>query len=170
LARMQRRSARDDLADDSPFEDHVVKIYRCAKVVKGGRRFRFAALVIVGDRAGSVGVGYGKANEVPSAVDKGIKDARKNMFAVNLKSQTIPHRIVASYGASRVVLVPAREGTGVIAGVNLRPLLELAGIRNVLTKSVGSHNPKNMVAAGVQALKQLRTAEMVAKLRGVQLT
>ena len=156
--------------EDSPFEDHVVKIYRCAKVVKGGRRFRFAALVIVGDRKGQVGTGYGKANEVPVAVEKGIKAARKNLFTVPMKGATLPHRIVGRFGASKVIMVPASEGTGVIAGVHLRPLLELAGIRDVLTKSVGSRNPKNLVKAGVNGLKGLRTAETVAKLRGVKLS
>ncbi len=150
-------------------EDHVVKIYRCAKVVKGGRRFRFAALVIIGDRNGTVGIGYGKANEVPSAVDKGIKNAHKQTFKISLKGHTIPHRVESRYGASKVILVPASEGTGVIAGVHLRPLLELAGIRNVLTKAHGSTNPKNMVQAGAVALRRLRTPEKVAELRGVTL-
>ena len=170
MTRTQSQRGRDAFGDDSPFEDHVVKIYRCAKVVKGGRRFRFAALVIVGDRAGNVGVGYGKANQVPAAVEKGIKDARKNVAPVNLKDATIPHRIEARYGASKVLLLPASEGTGVIAGVHLRPLLELAGIRDVLTKTHGSTNPKNLVVAGMVALKSLRTREMVAKLRGVALS
>ncbi|OPX22281.1 MAG: 30S ribosomal protein S5 [Planctomycetales bacterium 4484_123] len=154
--------------EESPFEEKVVKIYRCAKVVKGGRRFRFAALVIVGDRNGQVGVGYGKANQVPAAVDKGIKNARKNVVQVSLKGNTIPHRVLARYGAARVIMVPAREGTGVIAGVHLRPLLELAGVRDVLTKSIGSSNPKNLLLAGLRGLMQLRTGEQVSKLRGVK--
>ncbi len=170
MTRVQAQRGRDAFAEDSPFEEHVVKIYRCAKVVKGGRRFRFAALVIVGDRNGNVGVGYGKANQVPAAVDKGIKNARKSMFFVHLKGQSIPHKVEARRGAAKVVLVPAREGTGVIAGVHLRPLLELAGIRDVLTKTHGSTNPKNLVVAGVAALKQLRTKEMIEKLRGVTLS
>jgi small subunit ribosomal protein S5 len=156
--------------EEGGLEDHVVKIYRCAKVVKGGRRFRFGALVIVGDRRGRVGVGYGKANEVPAAVDKGIKNARKAMIDVTIKANTIPHRIQAAYGASKVVLVPASEGTGVIAGIHLRPLLELAGIRDVLTKAYGSTNPKNMIQAGVLALRNLRSSAAIEKLRGVQLT
>jgi small subunit ribosomal protein S5 len=156
--------------EEGGLEDHVVKIYRCAKVVKGGRRFRFGALVIVGDRRGRVGVGYGKANEVPAAVDKGIKNARKAMIDVTIKANTIPHRIQAAYGASKVVLVPASEGTGVIAGIHLRPLLELAGIRDVLTKAYGSTNPKNMIQAGVLALRNLRSSAVIEKLRGVQLT
>jgi len=138
-------------------------------VVKGGRRFRFAALVIIGDRKGQVGIGYGKANEVPAAIDKGIKAARKNLFTVTMKGNTLPHKVIGRFGAAKVVLVPASEGTGVIAGVHLRPLLELAGIRDVLTKSHGSPNPKNLVQAGVDALKQLRSAEEVSKLRGVKL-
>jgi small subunit ribosomal protein S5 len=165
----QRQSSRNTGLEDSPYEDHVVKIYRCAKVVKGGRRFRFAALVIVGDRKGQVGIGYGKANEVPSAVEKGIKNARKALFRVAMKGDTIPHKIIGRFGAAKVIMVPAGEGTGVIAGVHLRPLLELAGIRDVLTKSLGSPNPKNLVQAGVDALQRLRSAETVAKLRGVQL-
>ena len=170
MTQAQSQRARDEIEGEKIFEDHVVKIYRCAKVVKGGRRFRFAALVIVGDRNGNVGVGYGKANEVPAAVDKGIKSAHKNVVAINLKGRSIPHRVVASSGAAKVVLVPAGEGTGVIAGIHLRPLLELAGIRDVLTKCHGSTNPKNLVRAGITALRQLRTAEMISKLRGVQLS
>ena len=114
--------------EDKPFEENVVKIYRCSKVVKGGRRFSFGALVVVGDRRGKVGVGYGKANEVPSAVDKGIAAAQKNMLAVNLKGRTVPHTIIGRSGASKVVLVPASDGTGVIAGKRLRPLLLVRAI------------------------------------------
>jgi small subunit ribosomal protein S5 len=170
LTQAQSQLARDEIEGEQIFEDHVVKIYRCAKVVKGGRRFRFAALVIVGDRNGNVGVGYGKANEVPAAVEKGIKSAHKNVVPINLKARSIPHSVTASSGAAKVVLVPAGEGTGVIAGIHLRPLLELAGIRDVLTKCHGSTNPKNLVQAGMRALRQLRTAEMISKLRGVQLS
>ena len=169
MTQAQSQPGRGEIEGGQIFEDHVVKIYRCAKVVKGGRRFRFAALVIVGDRNGNVGVGYGKANEVPAAVDKGIKSAHKNVVPINLKGRSIPHRVAAHSGAAKVVLVPAGEGTGVIAGIHLRPLLELAGIRDVLTKCHGSTNPKNMVQAGIAALRQLRTAEMISKLRGVQL-
>jgi small subunit ribosomal protein S5 len=116
-----------------------------------------------------VGIGYGKANEVPAAVDKGIKAARKNMVHVNLKGSTLPHLVQARYGASKVVLLPAGEGTGVIAGIHLRPLLDLAGVRDVLTKAFGSTNPKNLVQAGLMALRQLRTSETVARLRGVEM-
>jgi small subunit ribosomal protein S5 len=169
LTRTQSQLDHDNL-EEQELEEHVVKIYRCAKVVKGGRRFRFAALVILGDRKGQVGVGYGKANQVPPAVEKGIKNARKAILTIKLAGQTIPHRIIGHYGAAKVILVPANEGTGVIAGVHLRPLLELAGIRDVLTKSIGSTNPKNLIRAGMSALSRLRTRETVEKLRGVQLT
>jgi len=168
LTRAQARRGRDEF-EESPFDDQVVKIYRCAKVVKGGRRFRFAALVIVGDRQGTVGVGYGKANQVPAAVEKGIKEAHKNLVKIDLAGNTIPHRVVCRAGASRVIMVPANEGTGVIAGVHLRPLLELAGVRDVLTKSIGSANPKNLVRAGLNGLLSMRTKDQVAALRGVAL-
>ena len=164
-----RRPARR-FDEDKPFEDNVVQIYRCSKVVKGGRRFSFGALVVVGDRKGQVGVGYGKANEVPLAVEKGIAEAQKNMVPINLKGTTIPHKVRGCYGASRVVMVPASDGTGVIAGKKLVPLLELVGIHNVLTKAYGSTSPKNLLKAGMNALKQLRTAEIISELRGVKLT
>ena len=166
---MQRGRKTEGFEDGSPFEDNVVQIYRCSKVVKGGRRFSFAALVVVGDRRGQVGIGYGKANEVPQAVEKGIAEARKNVVTISLKGQTIPHRVLGRYGASRVVMVPASEGTGVIAGKKIVPLLELAGIHNVLTKAYGSTSPKNLLKAGLDALKQLRTAESIGELRGVKL-
>jgi len=168
LTRAQPRRGRDEF-EESPFEDHVVKIYRCAKVVKGGRRFRFAALVVVGDRQGTVGIGYGKANQVPTAVEKGIKEANKNLVKIDLAGNTIPHRIVCRAGASKLVMVPASEGTGVIAGVHLRPLLELAGVRDVLTKSIGSANPKNLLRAGLSGLVSMRTRDEIAALRGVEL-
>jgi len=166
---LQQRFAAEAFEADGNTEDNVVQVYRCAKVVKGGRRFSFAALVVVGDRRGHVGLGYGKANEVPQAVDKGIADARKSMFSVNLRNATVPHIVTGQCGASRVVLVPASEGTGVIAGKKLRPLLELAGIRNVLTKAYGSTSPKNLLKAGLDALKRLRTPEMISELRGVRI-
>ncbi len=150
-------------------EEKVVNIYRSATVVKGGRRFSFGALVVVGDRAGQVGVGYGKANEVPQAVEKGIKNARKDMRPISLKGTTMPHQVVGRYGASKVVLVPASEGTGVIAGSSVRAVLELAGVHDVLTKSHGSTSPKNLVKATLDGLMRLRSAEQVEALRGVSL-
>jgi small subunit ribosomal protein S5 len=164
-----RGRGRDDSVEEGGLEDNVVQIYRCAKVVKGGRRFSFAALVVVGDRQGNVGLGYGKANEVPLAVEKGITDAKKHVMHISMKGQTIPHKVYGQHGASRVVLVPASDGTGVIAGKKLRPLLELAGIHNVLTKAFGSTSPKNLLKAGVKALKALRTSETIAQLRGVNI-
>jgi small subunit ribosomal protein S5 len=154
--------------EESPLEENVVQIYRCAKVVKGGRRFSFAALVVVGDRGGNVGIGYGKANEVPLAVEKGVSEARKNLIPVPLKGKTIPHQVLGRCGASKVVLVPASDGTGVIAGKKLAPLLQLAGIQNVLTKAYGSTCPKNLLKAGMNALQKLRTEETIRALRGVK--
>lgn len=156
-----------DLEGKGAVEDNVIKIDRFSKVVKGGRRFSFGALVVVGDRSGHVGLGYGKANEVPLAVDKGIANARKNMLTVNMKGASIPHAVKGCYGASQVIMLPASEGTGVIAGKTLRPLLELAGIKDVLTKAYGSTSAVNLLKAGIDALKKLRTAEMVSVLRGV---
>lgn len=153
----------------SAFEEEVVRIYRCATVVKGGQRFSFAALVVVGDRRGRVGIGYGKANAVPSAVEKGIKDAHKNVFTVRLKGTTLPHQVIGRYGASSVVLLPASEGTGVIAGSSVRAVLELAGVHDVLTKSYGSNSPKNLVRATFTGLRSLINQEEVERLRGVTL-
>jgi small subunit ribosomal protein S5 len=151
------------------FDEEVVKIYRCATVVKGGRRFSFSALVVVGDRNGRVGIGYGKAPEVPSAVDKARKIAIRGMKPVTRRGTTIPHRMTVKYGASKLVLVPASPGTGVIAGASARPVLELAGIRDVLTKSYGSNSPKNLVRATYKALTGLLDRQQVAQLRGVEL-
>jgi small subunit ribosomal protein S5 len=153
-----------------PFEETVVRVYRCTKVVKGGRRFSFGALVVVGNRAGRVGVGYGKANEVPAAVDKAIKDAKKNMQTVVLKGRTIPHRVWGRFGSSKVILLPAGDGTGVIAGSAARAVLELAGIHDVLTKSFGSPAPKNLVKATLEGLLSLRTKEQIEEMRGVKLS
>ena len=166
---LERTRDSEGFTEEHPFEDSVVQIYRCSKVVKGGRRFSFGALVVVGDRNGHVGIGYGKANGVPQAVEKAVTEGRKNTITVNLKGTSIPHRTVGHYGASRVLMIPASEGTGVIAGKKIVPLLELAGIRNVLTKAYGSTSPKNLLKAGMDALKQLRTIEMVSELRGVKL-
>jgi small subunit ribosomal protein S5 len=150
-------------------EEVVVKISRCATVVKGGRRFSFGALVVVGDRNGNVGVGYGKSAEVPSAVEKGRKNATRDMGPVKLVGGTIPHRVVGRFGASRVVMVPASPGTGVIAGASARAVLELAGVHDVLTKSFGSTTPRNLVYATYRGLKQLIGREDVERLRGVKL-
>ncbi len=147
----------------------VVKIYRCSTVVKGGRRFSFAALVVVGDRAGHVGLGYGKANEVPLAVEKAMKEARKSLKPVTLAGNTIPHKIIGRFGASSIILLPAREGTGVIAGASARAVLELAGVENVLTKIQGSTSPKNVVKATLNGLMNLRSPLQVQELRGVAL-
>jgi small subunit ribosomal protein S5 len=147
----------------------VVRIYRCSKVVKGGRTFSFGALVVAGDRKGNVGIGYGKANEVPSAVEKATKDARRSMIRINLKGTTVPHTVKGTSGASTVVLVPARPGTGVTAGKSVRPCLELSGITDILTKAYGSTSPKNLVKATMDALNQLQNRDQVEGNRGISL-
>ena len=152
------------------FDDYVVKIRQCAAVVKGGRRFSFNALVVVGDKQGRVSTGYGKANEVPPAVEKALKDAHeaiKRSKRVQMKGNTIPHRVIGRFGGSRVIMVPAGPGTGVKAGPGVREVLQACGIRNILTKVHGSTNPQNLVKATIAGLLELRTREEVQRLRGV---
>ncbi len=150
--------------------DKVVKIRRCAAVVKGGRRFSFAALVVVGDGKGKVGFGYGKANEVPPAVEKAVKDGTRNMTEISLNATTTPPAVNGHYGAAKVALVPAGPGTGVIAGAAVRAVCEACGIRDILTKSFGTNNPLNLVKATIGALEELRAQSEVERLRGVSLS
>ena len=154
---------------EQPLEDTVVKVFRCAKVVKGGRRFSFAALVIVGDRDGTVGMGYGKANEVPLAVEKAVKDAKKNLHEIALVDGTLPHKVIGKYSATKIVMVPASPGTGVIAGSGSRAVLEYAGVRNILTKIYGSTSAKNVVKATMNGLLKLRNREEIETLRSVEI-
>lgn len=147
-------------------KEKVVFINRVTKVVKGGRNFRFSALVVVGDENGHVGVGMGKSIEIPVAIKKGIEDAKKNLIEVSKYKTTIPHEIYGIFGTGKVLIMPAKEGTGVIAGGPARTVLELAGIKDVRAKSLGSNNPKNMVNATINGLSNLKTAEDIAKLRG----
>ena len=163
----RRNGPRD--VEEGGIESSLVKIYRCAKVVKGGRTFSFGALVIAGDRQGNVGIGYGKANEVPMAVEKATKDARRSMVKVPLKGSTIPHTVKGKHGSSSVVLVPAMPGSGVTAGKSVRPCLELAGITDILTKAYGSTSPKNLVKATIDALSRLQSREDVERDRKVKI-
>ena len=155
-------------AEGQALKDKVIHINRVAKVVKGGRRFSFSALVVVGDGAGSVGIGKGKAVEVPVAISKAVERAKKGMEKMSLKETTIPHEVLGHFGSAKVLLKPASPGTGLIAGGAVRAVLEVMGVHNVLSKSLGSSNPHNVARATLEGLKQLRSAEQVARLRGKQ--
>ena len=162
-------AARGSEVAGRDLQERVVKINRVAKVVKGGRRFSFTALVVVGDEVDHVGVGYGKANEVPSAIAKAVEDAKKNLFQIPKYKNTVTHQVIGRYGAGRVLLKPASEGTGVIAGAGVRAVLELGGVRDILAKSLGTANPINLLMATVDGLKSLKRPEDVARLRGKQI-
>ena len=167
---MPRHEFRDHVSPEGlNLSETVVKINRCAAVVKGGRRFSFSALVAVGDQAGVVGWGFGKAKQVPSAVEKSVKDGRKRLVRIPMIGTTIPHEVTGKYCSSKVVLIPAAPGTGVIASAQVRAVLESAGIRDILTKCYGSNNPINVVKATFDGLAQLRTRKQVARMRGVNL-
>ena len=167
---MPRHEFRDHVSPDGlTLSETVVKINRCAAVVKGGRRFSFSALVTVGDQAGVVGWGFGKAKQVPSAVEKSVKDGRKRLVRIPMVGTTIPHEVAGRFCASKVVLIPAAPGTGVIASAQVRAVVESAGIRDILTKCYGSNNPVNVVKATFDGLAQLRTRKETERLRGVQI-
>ena len=165
---MAEEAVRNEAQTEQPIEDTVVKVFRYSKVVTGGRRFSFGALVVVGDRNGTVGFGYGKANEVPPAAEKAVKDAKKNLHRITLVDGTLPHKVVGRYSATKVMMVPASAGTGVIAGSSARSVLEYAGVGDVLTKIYGSTSAKNVVKAVMNGLLKLRDREAIESLRGVE--
>jgi len=168
LAKQRRRDEREERVEGAMVET-VIKIFRCSTVVKGGRRFSFSALVVVGDGAGRVGLGYGKAKEVPLSVEKGTKEAHRNAFDVKLKGTTIPHQVVGRYKATSVLLKPARPGTGLIAGSAVRAVLEAAGVKDMLTKVYGAGNTRNIAKATLAGLQSLKTRQEMEELRGVKI-
>ena len=159
--------AHDNNEEKSMFEERLITLNRVAKVMKGGRRFRFAALMVLGDKNGHVGLGYGKANEVPDAIRKAIEQAKKNMIEVNLKGETIPHNTVGVFRSSRIIMKPASKGTGVISGGPARAVLELAGVKNILSKSLGNNNSMNLAKATFEGLESLQTVQDMANKRGI---
>lgn len=160
--------SRNESRNESP--ERTITVRRCACVIKGGRRFSFAAMVVIGNQRGEVGWGYGKASEVPLAIDKAKKKTKRNNIKVQLAGTTIPHQVIGRFGSSKVLLMPANPGTGIIAGASVQAVVESVGIKDILTKSRGSNNPINIVKATFNALEQLRTPEEVARLRGVSIT